>query len=58
VVGSVSVRNDPMGAVEEIVFSEAVDEIILSVAQHVLSTFAEPSPRRRRLFRPLTIASG
>lgn len=37
VIGSVSVRNDPMDAVEEILFSEPVDEIMLSVAQHGIS---------------------
>ncbi|MEO7350704.1 MAG: hypothetical protein ABIR34_12195 [Marmoricola sp.] len=38
VIGSVSVRSDPMDAVEEILFSEPIDEIILSVAQHGFST--------------------
>lgn len=37
VIGSVSVRNDPMDAVEEILFSEPVDEIMLSVTQHGLA---------------------
>jgi len=31
VIGSVSVRHDPMDAIEEILFSEPIDEIILSV---------------------------
>ena len=38
VIGSVSVRNDPMDAVEETIFSEPIDEIMLSVAPHGLST--------------------
>ncbi len=37
VIGSVSIRHDPMDAVEEILFSEPVDEIIVSVAGHGLS---------------------
>jgi hypothetical protein len=38
VIGTVSVRNDPMDAIEETIFTEPVDEIILSVAPHGLST--------------------
>jgi hypothetical protein len=36
VIGSVSIRHDPMDAVEEILFSEPIDEIIVSVADHGL----------------------
>lgn len=39
VVGSVSVRHDPMDAIEEVVFSEPVDEIMLAVAPHGVSTW-------------------
>jgi len=39
VMGSVSVRNDPMDAIEETIFSEPIDEIMLSVAPHGLSTW-------------------
>ena len=38
VIGTVSVRNDPMDAIEETIFSEPIDEIMLSVAPHGLST--------------------
>ncbi len=38
VIGSVSVRSDPMDAIEEILFSEPVDEIMLSVTPHGFST--------------------
>jgi len=57
VIGSVSVRNDPMDAVEEILFSEPVDEIILSVAQHGLSTrLHQDLPHRLAHFRiPVTV---
>ena len=34
VIGSVSIRHDPMDAIEEILFSEPIDEIILSVVSH------------------------
>lgn len=37
VVTSVSVRHDPMDAVEEVLFSEPVDEIILSLSRHPVS---------------------
>ena len=37
VVGSVSVRHDPMDAVEEVLFSEPIDEIMLHAAPHGLS---------------------
>jgi nucleotide-binding universal stress UspA family protein len=39
VIGTVSVRSDPMDAIEETLFSEPIDEIMLSVAPHGLSTF-------------------
>ncbi len=39
VIGTVSVRNDPMDAIEETIFSEPIDEIMLSVAPHGLSTW-------------------
>ncbi|MCW2806067.1 MAG: hypothetical protein JWQ93_22 [Marmoricola sp.] len=38
VIGSVSVRNDPMDAIEETIFNEPVDEIMLSVARHGFAT--------------------
>lgn len=38
VLGSVSVRSDPMDAIEEVLFGEPIDEIILSVAPHGFST--------------------
>jgi hypothetical protein len=34
VIGSVSVRHDPMDAIEETIFSEPIDEIMLSVPVH------------------------
>ncbi len=38
VIGTVSVRHDPMDAIEEILFSEPIDEIILSVIPHGFAT--------------------
>ena len=38
-IGSVSVRHDAMDAIEEVVFSEPVDEILLDVPPHHLSTW-------------------
>jgi hypothetical protein len=37
VASSVSVRHDPMDAVEEVLFSEPVDEIILALGRHPVS---------------------
>jgi nucleotide-binding universal stress UspA family protein len=39
VIGTVSVRNDPMDAIEETIFSEPIDEIMIAVAPHGLSTW-------------------
>ena len=39
VIGTVSVRNDPMDAIEETMFSEPIDEIMIAVAPHGLSTW-------------------
>jgi len=39
VIGSVSVRHDPMDAIEETLFAEPVDEIILDVPPHHLSSW-------------------
>ena len=38
VIGSVSVRHDPMDAIEETIFSEPIHEIMLSVPHHALSS--------------------
>jgi hypothetical protein len=34
VIGSVSIRHDPMDAIEEVLLNEPVDEIILDLPQH------------------------
>ncbi len=39
VIGSVSVRHDPMDAIEETVASEPVDEIMLALPEHHVSTW-------------------
>lgn len=38
VIGSVSVRHDPMDAIEEALYSEPIDEIMLSVPEHTVAT--------------------
>ena len=38
VIGSVSVRHDPMDAIEETTFNEPVDEIIIDVPTHRLAS--------------------
>jgi hypothetical protein len=37
VIGSVSVRHDPMDAIEEVLFSEPIDEILVDVPPHHLT---------------------
>jgi hypothetical protein len=39
VIGSVSVRHDPMDAIEETLFNEPIDEILIDVPMHRLSSF-------------------
>jgi hypothetical protein len=57
VIGSVSVRHDPMDAVEETLFSEPVDEIILSVPAHGVSTWLHQDlqHRLRHFGLPVTV---
>jgi hypothetical protein len=38
VIGSVSVRHDPMDAIEETLFDEPIDEILIDVPAHRLSS--------------------
>ena len=47
VIGSVSVRHDPMDAVEETIFSEPIDEIMLSVPAHRLATMLHQDRQHR-----------
>lgn len=58
-IGSVSVRHDPIDAIEEIIFSEPIDEVILSVAAHGLSTrLHQDLPRRLEHYGlPITVVS-
>src|SRR3954452_7140868 len=37
VIGSVSVRHDAMAAIEETLFSEPIDEIMLAMTPHIIS---------------------
>jgi len=47
VIGSVSVRHDPMDAIEETIFSEPIDEILLSVPAHQVSTWLHQDLQHR-----------
>jgi hypothetical protein len=38
IIGSVSVRSDPMDAIEEVLFSEPVDEVLVDVATHHIAS--------------------
>ena len=60
VIGSVSVRHDPMDAIEETVFSEPVDEIILDVHEgHLAARLHQDLPHRlAHLDIPVSRATG
>src|SRR4051794_36374978 len=57
VIGTISVRNDPMDAIEETLFSEPIDEIMLSVAPHGLASrlHQDLAHRLQHLGLPVTI---
>ena len=57
VIGSVSVRHDAMDAVEETLFSEPIDEIMLAVpAHHLATTFHQELENRLQHFHlPVTV---
>lgn len=59
VVGSVSVRHDPMDAIEETLFSEPIDEIILSVVPHSVSRWLHQDlqHRLRHFGLPITVVT-
>src|SRR3954452_16590479 len=56
-IGTVSVRNDPMDAIEETIFTEPIDEIMLAVAAHKLATrlHQDPPHRLQHLGLPVTV---
>jgi hypothetical protein len=47
VIGSVSVRHDPMDVVEDVLFNEPIDEIILSVTTHGLARWLHQDLQHR-----------
>ena len=60
VIGSVSVRHDPVDAVEQILFSEPIDEIIVSVVEHGVARWLHQDlPHRlKHLGLPVTTVVG
>lgn len=59
VIGSVSIRHDPMDAVEETILNEPVDEIIISMAPHVVERWlhVDLPHRLAHLGLPITTVS-
>jgi hypothetical protein len=60
VIGSVSVRHDPMDVVEDVLFSEPVDELILGVSTHFLAhlTHQDLAHRLAHYGLPVTSVGG
>jgi len=60
IIGSVSVRHDAMDAVEETIFSEPIDEIILSVPAHHLAVVLHQDLEHRlqHFGLPITVVQG
>ncbi len=56
VIGSVSVRHDPMDAIEETIFSEPIDEIMLSVPDHAIATRLHQDLQHRLLHLGLPVS--
>jgi nucleotide-binding universal stress UspA family protein len=59
VIGTVSVRNDPMDAIEETIFSEPIHEIMLSIAPHGLSSrlHQDLAHRLQHFSLPITVVA-
>ena len=57
VIGSVSVRHDPMDAIEETLYNEPIDEIMLAIPGHRVSTWLHQDlPHRLKHFNlPVTV---
>lgn len=47
VIGSVSVRHDPMDAIEETLFDEPIDEIMLALPEHHVSVWLHQDLKHR-----------
>jgi hypothetical protein len=60
VLGSVSVRHDPMDVVEDVLFNEPVDELILGVSSHFLArlTHQDLAHRLAHYGLPVTTVGG
>jgi hypothetical protein len=57
VIGSVSVRHDPMDAIEEVLFSEPIDEVLIDVPAHHLASMLHQDLERRLRHHHVTVAT-
>ncbi len=57
VIGTVSVRHDAMDAIEEIVYSEPVDEILIDVPSHHLSSWLHQDLEHRLAHLQVPVAT-
>ena len=59
VIGTVSVRSDPMDAIEETIYTDPIDEIMLSAAPHGQSTWLHQdlAHRLQHLGLPVTVVA-
>ena len=57
VIGSVSVRHDPMDVIEEAIFTESVDEILVDVPVHRVSSFFHQDLVRRLAHHHIPVRS-
>jgi hypothetical protein len=56
VIGSVSVRSDPMDAIEEVLFSEPIDEVLVDVPPHHLASLLHQDLEHRLQHHAVPVA--
>lgn len=57
VIGSVSVRHDPMDAIEEVLYSEPIDEILIDVPAHHLASLLHQDLEHRLRHYHVSVAT-
>ena len=57
VIGSVSVRHDPMDAIEEVMFSEPIDEVLVDVRAHHLASLLHQDLEHRLRHHHVTVTT-